>query len=95
MASGKRKGGVKVENSNQDPMEETKARVLVVTEQREFAGFIHRINANTRETDVLNDEKPFIHLTQVEIRTKERAPQKVPFVAVNKSSIICVIPEEQ
>ena len=75
-------------------MEETRSMVLVVTEQREFAGFIHRTSANQRETDVLNDEKPFIHLTQVEIRTRERPPQKVPFVAVNKSSIICVIPEE-
>ncbi|MDF1536991.1 MAG: hypothetical protein P1S46_10935 [bacterium] len=76
-------------------MEGTRSRVLVVTEQREFAGFIHRMSANQRETDVLNDEKPFIHLTQVEIRTRERPPLKVPFVAINKSSIICVIPEEQ
>ena len=75
-------------------MEETRSRVLVVTEQKEFSGYIHRINANQRETDVLNDDKPFIHLTQVEIRTRERPPHKVNFVAVNKSNIICVIPEE-
>ncbi len=83
-----------MEKSSQDPIEVTRSRVLVVTELREFAGFIHRINANQRETDVLNDEKPFIHLTEVEIKTRERPPQKVPFVAVNKASIICVIPEE-
>jgi hypothetical protein len=87
-------GGVMVEINGQDLVEETRSRVLVVTEQKEFSGYIHRVNSNQRETDVLNDDKPFIHLTQVEIRTRERQPQKVPFVAVNKSSIICVIPEE-
>jgi hypothetical protein len=83
-----------VENNSQDSIEETRSRVLVVTGLREFAGFIHRVNANQRATDVLNDDKPFIHLTDVEIKTRERPIQKVPFVAVNKSSIICVIPQE-
>ena len=81
-------------NSNPESIENTRTRVLVVTEQREFAGYIHRLSSNQRETDVLNDEKPFVHLTQVEIREKGLPSQNVPFVAVNKSSIICVIPEE-
>jgi hypothetical protein len=83
-----------MEINSQNLVEETRSRVLVVTEQRELAGFIHRPSHNQRETDVLNDEKPFIHLTQVEIRTGERPAQQVPFVAVNKASIIFVIPEE-
>ena len=71
-----------------------RSRVTVVTELREFAGFLHTMSADRRETDVLNDEKSFIHLTEVEIRVKGEMPKKVPFVAVNKASIICVIPVE-
>ena len=86
--------GITVVNENAEFTDETRTRVLVVTEEREFSGFIHRLNSNQRETDVLNDEKPFVHLTQVEIRVKGLPSQNVPFVAVNKASIICVIPEE-
>lgn len=71
-----------------------RSRVIVVTEQREFTGFLHTISADRRETDVLNDEKTFVHLTDVEVRVKGEMPKKVPFVAVNKANIICVIPEE-
>jgi len=71
------------------------SRVLVVTEQTEFVGFLHTLTADRRETDVLNDEKTFIHLTDVEVRAKGEVPKKVPFVAVNKASIIWVIPEEE
>ena len=70
------------------------SRVLVVTEKREFSGFLHTLEADRRETDVLNDEKTFIHLTDVDLRIKGEIPKRVPFVAVNKTSIICVIPEE-
>ena len=70
------------------------SRVLVVTEHREFAGFLHTMSVDRRETDVLNDERAFIHLTEVEVRVKGEIPKEVPFVAVNKASIICVIPEE-
>ncbi|UCG38740.1 MAG: hypothetical protein JSV00_00435 [bacterium] len=74
----------------------TRTKVLVITEDFEFAGFLHRMTPDRRETDVLNDEKSFIHLTQVEIRRKGEMPGRtVPFVAVNKSSIICVIPIEE
>ncbi len=80
-----------------DSGREPKTRVRVITEQREFAGFLHTTRMDRRETDVLNDEKSFIHLTEVEIRVKGERPsiRIVPFVAVNKSSIICVIPEEK
>jgi len=71
-----------------------RSRVMVITEEREFAGFLHTLTKDRRETDVLNDEKTFIHLTDVELRVKGEMPKKVPFVAVNKASIICVIPEE-
>ena len=71
-----------------------RSRVLVVTENREFVGFLHTMSANRRETDVLNDEKTFIHLTEVEERIRGEIPKKVPFVAVNKANIIYVIPEE-
>ena len=70
-------------------------KVLVVTQEREFAGYLHTMTADRRETDVLNDEKTFIHLTEVEVRVKGDMPKMVPFVAVNKASIICVIPEEE
>lgn len=71
-----------------------RSRVLVVTEHREFAGFLHTMLPDRRETDVLNDEKAFIHLTDVLVRSRGDMPKKVPFVAVNKANIICVIPEE-
>ncbi|MDF1526638.1 MAG: hypothetical protein RRA15_10800 [bacterium] len=71
-----------------------RSRVLVITEKREFSGFLHRMSPDRRETDVLNDERTFIHLTDVELRIKGEIPKEVPFVAVNKSNIICVIPEE-
>ena len=70
-------------------------KVMVVTEHREFAGYLHTMTADRRETDVLNDEKTFIHLTEVEVRVRGDMPKMVPFVAVNKASIICVIPEEE
>jgi hypothetical protein len=71
-----------------------RSRIMVVTEKREFTGFLHTISADRRETDVLNDDKTFIHLTEVELKVKGEMPKEVPFVAVNKASIICVIPEE-
>jgi hypothetical protein len=71
-----------------------RSRVLVITEKREFSGFLHTMSADRRETDILNDERKFIHLTEVELRIKGEIPKEVPFVAVNKSNIICVIPEE-
>jgi len=72
----------------------TRSRVTVVTQQREFVGFLHTITTDRRETDVLNDEKSFIHMTEVVLRVKDDMPKKVPFVAVNKANIICVIPDE-
>ncbi|MCJ7501212.1 hypothetical protein MUP29_13260 [bacterium] len=72
-----------------------RSRVMVVTEKREFSGFLHTMSPDRRETDILNDERTFIHLTEVELRIKGEVPKKVPFVAVNKASIICVIPEEE
>ena len=73
-----------------------KARVLVVTSQRKFSGYLHRSSADLRETDVLNDERTFIHLTDVEVRKKGEIPSKaVPFVAINKASIVYVIPAEE
>ena len=71
-----------------------RSRVLVITEKREFSGFLHTMSPDRRETDVLNDERTFIHLTEVELRIKGEIPKEVHFVAVNKASIICVIPEE-
>ena len=74
---------------------DTTSRVMVVTEQTEFVGSLHTMTADRRETDVLNDEKTFVHLTDVEVRAKGEVPKRVPFVAVNKASIIWVIPEEE
>lgn len=78
-------------------MKEGKSRVFVITEQYEFLGDLHLINLDRRETDVLNDNKPFIHLTDVDVKIKgnETKRRKVQFVAVNKQNIICVIPLEQ
>lgn len=73
-----------------------KARVLVVTSQRKFSGYLHRTSADLRETDVLNDERSFIHLTDVEVRKRGEIPSKaVPFVAINKASIVYVIPADE
>ncbi len=74
-------------------MKEAKSKVFVVTEHYEFVGFIHLINLERRESDVLNDAKPFVHLTEVELKVKEsKKTSTIPFVAINKNSIICVIP---
>lgn len=72
---------------------EYKTKVLVITEHNEFSGHLHRLSADRRESDILNDEKLFIHLTDVVYRTRGEVPtKKVPFVAVNKASIVFVIP---
>ena len=70
-------------------------RVLVITEKNEFVGYLHTMTSDPRETDILNDEKRFVHLTDVEVRIEGDMPRTVPFVAVNKASIICVIPVEE
>jgi hypothetical protein len=74
-------------------MAEATSKVFVVTELYEFVGTLHLINLDRRESDVLNDEKPFIHLTGVSIKDKKTGKNHdVPFAAINKKSIICVIP---
>ena len=75
------------------PLHRTK--VLVITDRDEFVGYLHTMVPDRRETDVLNDERTFIHLTDVVFRVKGDLPKKVDFVAVNKANIICVIPEEE
>lgn len=76
-------------------MKEATSKVFVITEHYEFIGMLHLINLDRRESDVLNDEKPFMHLTDVEVRVKNsKKKSHVPFVAVNKKNIICVIPFE-
>jgi len=75
---------------------EFKTKVLVITEHNEFSGYLHRMSADRRETDILNDDKLFIHLTDVVYRTRGEVPtKKVPFVAVNKANIVFVIPLEE
>ncbi len=72
---------------------ETRSRIVVITERYEFIGNMHLVNLDRRESDVLNDDKPFLHLTEVEVRIRtEKRTTRIPFVAVNKRSIICVIP---
>ncbi len=74
-------------------MKEATSRVFVVTELYEFIGQLHLVNLERRESDVLNDEKPFIHLTDVTIKDKTTGKStSVPFAAVSKKGIICVIP---
>ncbi len=74
-------------------MAEATSKVFVVTELYEFVGTIHLINLERRESDVLNDEKPFIHLTEVSIKDRKTGKtHDVPFAAINKKGIICVIP---
>jgi hypothetical protein len=74
-------------------MAEATSRVFVVTEYFEFVGTLHLVNLERRESDVLNDDKPFIHLTDVKIKDKATDKNtRVPFAAINKKGIICVIP---
>ena len=74
-------------------LKEARSKVFVVTLQYEFVGHLHLINLDRRESDVLNDSKPFVHLTDAEIKVKKTGKSsKVPFVAINKQSIICVVP---
>ena len=74
-------------------MKEARSKVFVITEFYEFIGYVHLINLDRRESDVLNDGKPFLHLTDVEVRAKEKnKTSNVPFVALSKKNIICVIP---
>ena len=80
-------------------MEESRVRktkVLVLTDHNEFSGYLHHLYPDRRETDILNDDKLFIHLTDVVYRKRGEVPiKKVPFVAVNKSNIVFVIPLEE
>ncbi len=77
-------------------MKEARSKVFVVTELYDFVGYLHLINLDRRESDVLNDNKPFIHLTDVEVKIKEtKKTNTVPFVAISKQNIICVIPMEE
>lgn len=70
-----------------------RSKVLVVTDHYEFVGDLHLVSSQRRESDVLNDEKSFILLTDVQVKIKNtRRSSKAPFVAVNKRNIICVIP---
>ncbi|UCF31959.1 MAG: hypothetical protein JSV26_06040 [bacterium] len=74
-------------------IKEAKSKIFVITEKYEFIGYLHLINIDRRESDVLNDDKPFLHLTDVEVRVKDtKKTSHVPFVAVNKKNVICVIP---
>jgi hypothetical protein len=76
-------------------MKEAKSKVFVITEHYEFIGNLHLINLERRESDVINDEKPFINLTNVEVRVKAtNKTSHVNFVAINKKNVICVIPFE-
>ena len=79
-----------------DETEEYKTKVLIVTEQYEFSGYLHRMSADRRETDILNDERMFVHITDVVARIRGEAPTKrVQFVAINKANILFVIPLEE
>jgi hypothetical protein len=85
-----------MEKQVQGETEGFRTKVLVVTEQYEFSGYLHRMSADRRETDILNDERIFIHLTEVVARIRGEVPTKrVPFVAVNKANILFVIPLEE
>jgi hypothetical protein len=85
-----------VENEQGEEIKEYTTKVLVMTERHEFSGHLHRPSADRRETDILNDEKLFVHLTDVVCRTRGEMPmRRVPFVAVNKTNIIFVIPLEE
>jgi hypothetical protein len=81
------------DDRTEDPIQ-PRSKVLVVTRHREFVGFLHTLSADRRESDVLNDDKTFLHMTDVEVRIKGGMNKNVPFVAVHKASIICVIPED-
>ena len=85
-----------MEKQTPDEIEVFKTKVLIVTEQYEFSGHLHRMSADRRETDILNDERMFIHLTDVVARIRGEVPTKrVPFVAINKTNILFVIPLEE
>ncbi len=74
-------------------LKEARSKVFVTTNLYEFVGYLHLVNLDRRESDVLNDSKPFVHLTDAEIKDKETGKtSKVPFVAINKQNIICVVP---
>jgi hypothetical protein len=94
MAENTTAGGMSMGDERAEDLKTPRTKITVVTEQCEFLGFLHTLSADRRETDILNDEKSFIHLTDVEIRIKGEMPKNVPFVAVNKANILCVIPEE-
>ena len=85
-----------MESQAPDETEIFKTKVLIVTEQYEFSGYLHRMSADRRETDILNDERMFVHITDVVARIRGEVPTKrVQFVAINKANILFVIPLEE
>jgi hypothetical protein len=56
-----------------------------------YVGRIY-VEQKRRLTDVLNDERPFIAMTEVE---EDQNPRKIPFIALQKTNMvsITIIPE--
>lgn len=57
-----------------------------------FEGNVHLINQQKRVTEIINDSRTFINLTDVKITSKtEKKSYIVPFLAINKNIIDFII----
>lgn len=74
--------------------EREKVKSLIFTTNSEVKGFVH-IPPGGRLTDFLNNiAKPFIPVTDAEVRTSDGRIFKTGLMQLNKDFIIIIIPEE-
>ncbi|MEO0288548.1 MAG: hypothetical protein ABIN00_02825 [candidate division WOR-3 bacterium] len=74
--------------------EREKVKSLIFTTNSEIRGFVH-IPPGGRLTDFLNNiAKPFIPVTDAEVRTSDGRVFRTDLMQLNKDFIIVIIPEE-
>ncbi|MDP3939460.1 MAG: hypothetical protein Q8R92_15175 [Deltaproteobacteria bacterium] len=75
-------------------MEQDYKRVKVRLRMASGTIYVGRVYVEQRKrlTDVLNDERGFISMTEVE---ENENPRKIPFIAIQKTSVesVTIIPE--
>jgi len=65
-----------------------KITVKIFSSNYIFEGSVHLVNQQKRITEVINDPRHFINLTDVKVTSKnEKKSYIVPFIAINKNII--------
>lgn len=73
--------------------EREKVRAIIFTTEMEIHGFVH-IPPGGRLTDFLNNiSKPFIPITDADIKTKDNQKIHTDLLQLNKDYVIAIIPQ--